>query len=616
MNKLPLIWIIIFFCTLPLFAQSVDTAWVRRYNGPANNQDGAVALTVDARGNCYVTGASMGRETWNDYTTIKYDVNGNEQWMRRYNGPGNYEDGAHDITVDCFGNVYVTGGSFGSNTSTDYATVKYDSIGNEIWVRRYNGPGNSSDDASAVAVDFSGNIYVTGSSLGIGTGYDYANIKYHPNGDTAWVRRFDGARDPGNGASGIEVDRSGNVYVTGADGTVKYDSTGRELWIGSWVGGALAVGDSGYVYTAGSIYGDGGDFNYATVKYRPDGDTAWLRRYNGPGDYSDLAEDIAVDDSGNVYVTGSIWGIETSQDYATIKYDPHGNEQWVRRYNGPGNSSDMAFALALDDSGNIYVTGGSNHDVIQADYATIKYDPNGNELWVQRYDGPANYGDHGMAIAVDSSNNVYVTGASWGTWYDYATIKYVQKSKDYETKDWKIYQYRKPGFEIRYPADILKVSKEGEKVILTHSIPFEHPNPCAFSDESPATVKELTDFRVTLETISKSFKETIATYEGGSITQYYLLDDTLRIEPGFIDKMSIGELNGYRIAEGVEGCGFFAYYFPLDQNNTLRVERSYITELLPVMPDREKYLRLPGVIPPDEEERLFNLILSSFKLQK
>src|SRR3990170_929343 len=185
-----------------------------------------------------------------------------------------------------------------------------------------------------------------------------------------------------------------------------------------------------------------------------------------------------------------------------------------------------------------------------------------------------------------------------------------------ETKDWKIYQYKKPGFEIRYPATVIKVSKEGEKVILTHSISFEHPNPCAFSDEAPATIEELTDFRVTLETISKSFKETIATYEGGSITRYYLLDDTLRIEPGFIDKMSIGELNGYRITKVVEGCGLFSYYFPLDSNNILKVERSFITELQSIIRNYKEYLKLPGIISPEEEEKLFNQIVSSFEFLK
>lgn len=184
-----------------------------------------------------------------------------------------------------------------------------------------------------------------------------------------------------------------------------------------------------------------------------------------------------------------------------------------------------------------------------------------------------------------------------------------------ETKDWKTYLYKKPGFELKYPADLLILYKEGEKVILTHSIPFEHVNPCDFVGDAPP-LKELTDFRVVLETISKNFKETIRANESYSIILNYLTDDTLRIYPGFIDQASIGSLKGYRITEGVEGCGFFAYYFPLDSNNTLKVERSYITELQPIIKDYKEYLKLPGIISPDEEEKLFNQILSSFKFPK
>ena len=76
------------------------------------------------------------------------------------------------------GNVYVTGGSVGSGTATDYATIKYDPSGNEIWVKRYDGPKKWYDEAYAIAVDGSGNVYVTGESYGVGTDGDYATIKY------------------------------------------------------------------------------------------------------------------------------------------------------------------------------------------------------------------------------------------------------------------------------------------------------------------------------------------------------------------------------------------------------------------------------------------------------
>ena len=153
-------------------------------NGPGN-RDIAKAIAVDRLGNVYVTGHSDGSGTATDYATIKYDSSGNQLWVSRYNGPVNSGDGAKAIALDSTGNVYVTGYSFGSGTYTDYATVKYDTDGNEVWAARYNGPGNHHDQAQAIAVDSSGNVYVTGDSMGSGTYFDYATIKYSQVEDPA-----------------------------------------------------------------------------------------------------------------------------------------------------------------------------------------------------------------------------------------------------------------------------------------------------------------------------------------------------------------------------------------------------------------------------------------------
>ncbi len=121
----------------------VTEAWIARYNGRAGFQDTARALAVDAAGNVYVTGNSD-REEFNtgDYATIKYDAEGNQLWVARYNGPANYIDYPTALAVDASGNVYVTGWSTGAGTLTDYATIKYDSNGKQLWVARYNGAGN------------------------------------------------------------------------------------------------------------------------------------------------------------------------------------------------------------------------------------------------------------------------------------------------------------------------------------------------------------------------------------------------------------------------------------------------------------------------------------------
>jgi hypothetical protein len=127
-----------------------------------------------------VTGYSWGGLTSDDIATLKYYPNGDTAWVRRENGPDSHNDAGQAITVDGAGNVYVTGWSKGNLSDFDYVTIKFDMNGYVRWIVIYNGEGDSADIASDIAVDGSNNVYVTGYSMGNGTGYDYATIKYSP----------------------------------------------------------------------------------------------------------------------------------------------------------------------------------------------------------------------------------------------------------------------------------------------------------------------------------------------------------------------------------------------------------------------------------------------------
>ena len=361
--------------------------WVRRYHNPMGSSQ-AFALAADANG-VYVTGSSPDAlGDYDDYVTVKYGHNGNELWVRRYDGPAGKWDGARAIALDDAGNVYVTGMSVGSGTDTDIATIKYDSEGNEIWVVRYDGPASQPDDATLVAVDGGGNVYVGGVAAN-----DFVTIKYDSVGNETWATTYDGGSF--DNLCCVAVDSIGNVYISG--------------------------GASGNPET----------MDYVTLKYDADGNQLWLAQYDGPASDEDQPTSLAVDEAGNVYVTGHSRGVGTGRDYTTIKYDSAGSQLWVTRYE-PGET---AYALALDSGGNSYVTGGGigldgvGNPVGGSDFHTVKYDPNGNQLWATHYNAPpgnAQQNDTALSVAVDAAGSVYVTGPSdgQGTDRDFATVKY------------------------------------------------------------------------------------------------------------------------------------------------------------------------------------------------
>jgi len=268
------------------------------------------------------------------------------------------------------------------------------------WSVRYNDPNNGFDWGKSIAADKNGNVYITGvAGLGANTTSDYVTIKYNTNGTQLWLANYAG---PGRNdeANALTLDKDGNVYVTGRS------PAGIDL--------------------------DEMDMDYATVKYNTNGQQLWVRRYSSPYMYNEYDEalDIKVDPYGNVYVTGRSApdNQESSNDYATVKYDANGNQKWAARYNGPGNSTDDALAVAVDASLNVYVTGYSaaGPNETNFDYATVKYNKNGQQVWVRRYNGPANGHDQATSLALDGDGNVYVSGRSMGTGtgFDFATIKY------------------------------------------------------------------------------------------------------------------------------------------------------------------------------------------------
>ena len=301
-----------------------------------------------------------------------------QKWVRRYEGPAQSTDQATALAVDRSGNVIVTGNSAGIERSVDYHTVKYAaSNGKLMWQRRHNGRQNRHDQPRSVAVDRSGNAVVTGYSKIENNSDDYYTAKYAAaDGALLWERSYNG---PGNGndqACAVALDGSGNAIVTG-----------------------LSEG----VFPIGTTY--------YTAKYAAaDGALIWEKR--SPGE-DDTAAALRVDGSGNVIVTGGSRQVgETHPHYYTVKYAAaDGAVLWEKRHGG-SDGRDEARAVAVDGTGNVIVTGFSYNAAGNSDYYTAKYRAaDGELLWERHHDGSSGTYDYSIASAVDTRGNVIVTGS-------------------------------------------------------------------------------------------------------------------------------------------------------------------------------------------------------------
>jgi len=356
-------------------------------------------------------------------------------WAKKQGGLGTSY--GNSIVVDDFGYVYTTGYFYDTvdfdpsdNTynltslgSTDIYISKSDQFGNFIWAKQIGGFG--SDGGNSIVKDINGNLYITGSfSSGVdfdpspdsfylySAGFsDIFIIKLDQFGNLIWAKQTGGTgTDIGNS---IKVDNNGNIYLSGI-----FEQT-SDFNPGSGVYSLTSIGME----------------DIFICKLNHFGNFVWAKQFGGTG--SDKSNSIEIDNSLNIYVTGSFVGTSDfnpnegisnltsfgGSDIFILKVNNFGSLVWAKQLGGTGNESGSS--LVVDDLGNVYSTGyfngssdfnpGSesyNLNSFLEDIYISKLSSAGNFIWAKQFGGSSIAGDRGNSIVIDDIGNIYLTGQS------------------------------------------------------------------------------------------------------------------------------------------------------------------------------------------------------------
>ncbi len=376
-----------------------------------------------------------------------WSQNGSFKWAKSFGG---IADGntARCIKTDKAGNVYTVGdythtvdfnpgiGLFNltanhvpNRPKKDVFIQKLDSNGNFLWAKSFGGPDH--DNSSSLAIDTAGNIYITGNfkaiadfDPGAGTanftsidGTDLYILKLNSNGQYIWAKTV-GARNNNVAGNAIDIDPNGNVLVTGRfnpfsnGGSVDFDP---------------GPATNNIVNSKAS--------DAFVLKLNANGQYVWAKSFGG--DFSVIGFGIATDEFGNCYTTGTFSdrvdfdpgaGIfsrksKGGDDFFVQKLDSNGNFEWTALMGG--TSYEKSNDIAIDDSGNVLVTGYFQLTVdFDPSISTLnltsnglhdafvqKISPTGSLLWAKSF-GSTSY-DGGTSITTDTTGNIYVAGDYW-----------------------------------------------------------------------------------------------------------------------------------------------------------------------------------------------------------
>jgi hypothetical protein len=416
---------------LTIKAQTPQLAWQKTYSSKSAATDSTSLIKINAVENTvYIAGTSDAWGKGNDIVLIKRNIaTGDTIWTRHYNGPANSDDQVADFVINqTTGDVYVTGKSMGNGTAYDVVTLKYLANGDLSWAKRWDNPDNHGDDVPiSIGIDSKSILYLGGTTYnGQYKFEDVLALKYDSNGNVfASTTNLDDTNYNNNShdqVGAMKVNNSGDLYTTG------------EFIIGEKTNGYSVVYSFSQTFqNCGIGFYCGNLWNYS---YQCIG--SYLKPYSGfpksttiysPDDFN-YFNAMDLDNSNNVYLAYLNDTIAKNGNGYTAriaKVNSTGCQVWEKKYGKSANTRDLGIkSVKVDLNGNVYAAGFEKNTAGNLDWVVIKYNSSGAFQWKTTKKGTANGNDIPFDIAFDSYQNPYVAGVTknTGTNKDITVVKY------------------------------------------------------------------------------------------------------------------------------------------------------------------------------------------------
>lgn len=276
-------------CLLLKYDRNGNLLWKTTANGSANLYDEGLALAISPDMNHVYMGAIFNEiDGGQNFTVLKYNNNGDLEWISSYNGTANGEDHIGDITTDENGNIYGCGISEGRGTKNDITTVKFSQDGVILWTKLFDGPGHDMDWVTVIKLDKNKNVYVAGGYRPENLQNNACVIKYSNDGEFKWIASYDGLNHWHDCCQGLDIDGDLNVYMSGrtsVDGiqesdnifTIKVNKDGVKLWTKIYDGSDNNADYSSNliynkisktIFTLGHSYSNSSKYDVILLKYK------------------------------------------------------------------------------------------------------------------------------------------------------------------------------------------------------------------------------------------------------------------------------------------------------------------------------------------------------------